>query len=86
MTFSYTTPDHYRRVPDLDLVGKKYRHYRTKKVYVITGYAWMGEKDVWGVIHVSEDGVLCVRSIENFFNRVFDFDYSEPRFVEVSNA
>jgi hypothetical protein len=85
MTFSYNQMDSTRKIPNLDLIGRQYRHYGNKKVYTVTGFAWMGERDMWGIVHQSEDGVQCVRSIGNFFETVYDECSSQPRFMPVEN-
>ncbi len=45
---------------------KKFKHTGNGKVYTVTGVNWMGELDLWGLVHKSPEGVKCVRSVENF--------------------
>lgn len=73
----------------LGLVGNRYRHITTQKVYQVVGIDWMGETDLWGVRHaeVLPNGELCkvaiVRSFDNFFGEA---NNSERRYTPVSNA
>jgi len=63
--FSYETPDSLGRTPDFRLVGRRLRHLGNQKIYTIRGFAWMGERDVWGFTHDSEDEVLCCRPLDH---------------------
>lgn len=78
---SLKSPDALGFIPDLSLVGKRYTRTRTQKDYEITGFAYMGEFDQWGIIHreVGHAITFC-RSHENFFGFR---DGDVPRFKEI---
>lgn len=57
-------------VPSPGLIGNRYRHWKTKRCYRITGFVWDGECDLWLIEHIDVavgDQVKFVRSYENFF-------------------
>lgn len=58
--------------------GEQFQHYRNGKLYRVDRFVWMGETDLWGILHhCVSDGALsvpCVRSIDDF--RAFVYDKS----------
>lgn len=54
--FGYSTPDTNGYVPEKGLIGQIVQHTGNRKTYEITGFAWMGDGDVWGFVHKRVDG------------------------------
>ena len=66
----------------LEYVGARFKHYKNNKYYTVLGVQWMGETDTWGLSHISPEGVVCVRSIKNFFSFVHEGDFCTTRFTK----
>lgn len=71
------------KAPDFNLVGTRWRHYRTDLIYKITGFTWNGDDDLW-MIHHRHAGAPYpyVRSISNFFGEICE---GVPRFTKVES-
>jgi hypothetical protein len=58
------------------LLNRTYLHTRTEKRYAVVGFTWIGDLDMWGVLHkeVGEHDLegLFVRSIANFKGKHLD--------------
>ena len=64
------------------LINISYKHTRNGKRYMATGFVWMGDLDLWGVVHHAvddKDGTQFVRSIANFKGKHLD---GKPRFTD----
>lgn len=66
------------------LLGRTFLHTRRQVRYRTIGFAWMGDVDMWGVLHLAVDekahgSTIFVRSIANFKGRHLD---GKPRFSE----
>ncbi len=66
--FTYGRVDRDGRIPNLKLIGKRFRHSGNEAVYEIVDFVWNGETDLWHVVH-SRPGsdAHFTRSIGNFF-------------------
>lgn len=69
---TYLHEDSDKRVPNPILIGMQLRHQGNKKLYIITGFCWMGATDQWGFLHAewTETGVAgvpLVRPLEHLF-------------------
>jgi len=66
------------------LIGRSFLHTRRGIRYVAIGFAWIGDLDMWGVMHHAanpeKDGdTVFVRSVANFKGKHLD---GVPRFSE----
>jgi hypothetical protein len=61
------------------LLHRTYLHTRIQKRYAVMGFTWIGDLDMWGVLHqeVGSDDFtgLFVRSIANFKGKHLDGVY-----------
>ena len=66
VSFSFKTEDSTGKVPDQNMIGKRFRDSGNKKVYTVTGFVWDGNRDEWMVV-ASRDGsqVPVARSLKN---------------------
>lgn len=72
------TSDSSGYVPDLSLIGNRYRHWKNKKVYTVIGFHFDSERDRWTITHKCFDDVsyenpnpvLFNRTPQNFFEEV----------------
>lgn len=67
----------------------RFLHAKTRRMYVVHGFAWCGDTDLWMVLHhredapngrVARDPVVFARSVENFLG---DYQDGGKRFIEV---
>jgi hypothetical protein len=67
INLSHSTPDKNGYVPDHSLRGRRLRHTGNGKVYVIFGFAWLGDGDVWGYLHFAEQemGPVICRPVDH---------------------
>ena len=56
-----------RASDNTDMIGRKYMHSRTHRLFTVNHFVWMGNTDEWGVAH-SRSGTetMFVRSLINF--------------------
>lgn len=67
---NYQHSDSTGKVPDMAMVGLEYDHPNTF-TYVVTGFSWDGERDLWMVNHQrGGSSVTFTRSIDNFLERL----------------
>ena len=71
---TYLTEDSTERVPASTLIGMQLRHLGNQKLYVITGFCWMGAADEWGFLHAEwtpsgVPGVPLVRPLSHLFGK-----------------
>ena len=90
------TADSIGYVPDLSLIGRKYKHYRNQKVYVVLGFQFDSERDRWTIAHKCPEDmsyeypnpIVFNRTPENMFQMLNtepkDVGIIEPRFLLVS--
>ena len=62
------------RVPHPILIGMQLRHLGNQKLYVITGFCWMGATDEWGFLHAEwtpsgVPGVPLVRPLSHILGK-----------------
>lgn len=54
-----------KTVEDLPKIGSKWVH-SNKRIYIVTGYTWLGDTDEWGIVHIrSNCPVTMTRSFRN---------------------
>ena len=73
--FSTGMADKHGFIPDNHtpfVVGHVVTHSGNSKRYAIIGFAWMGATDEWGFVHVSPEGVTCVRPIHHLWGLLDD--------------
>lgn len=82
--FNLTTKDRNGDVPEQALVGRLFRHNGNGKLYLVSGFSWIGDTDEWGVDHFEKglggQAVSCVRSYKNFCGKL---ENGKPRFTEM---
>lgn len=64
-----------------DLLGKKFFHTKTQRLYNVTEIVWCGDTDRWMVFH-SREGIN-IRFVRSFKNFTGNFESGKKRFVEV---
>lgn len=63
------------------LKGKKFFHFKTKKIYTVTGFVWNATTDTWNIKYKNYDGdIEFTRTLENFLEKINDI----PRFIAVN--
>ena len=67
-------PDSKNGVPARNMLGTRLRHHGNGKLYIITGWCWLGATDEWGYLHSEwrDDGVPGVtiaRPITHIYGR-----------------
>lgn len=67
-------------VPNMDLIGVRLEHTGNCKVYVITGFAWLGDTGTWGFTHLSPGGVICCRPMSHLLGKR---DNGVPRYIMI---
>lgn len=78
------TPDKNGLSPVSSMIGVRLQHTGNKKVYVITGFCWLGDSDEWGYLHsqiVRDDGlpgVTIARPFSHIYGKRSD---GSPRYV-----
>ena len=75
LTLDYTKPDSVGYRPDVDMIGKKYFHAKTQRIYTVDGFIWDSDIDQWKVSYNREE---CITS----FARL-PINFVAPRFIEI---
>ena len=71
--------------PTIPQMGEIYRHYKTKDLYVVIGYAWDTERESWSILYATNDygyKPVFARPVDVFNGLVGDV----PRFHLLDSA
>lgn len=63
------TADSIGYVPDLSLIGRKYKHWKNHKIYVVLGFQFDSERDRWTIAHKCPDDISYENPNPVIFNR-----------------
>ena len=76
------TPDVDGYLPDLSLMGTKWRHSGNQQVYLIFAFVWNCNEDRWAVVHARAGSpIFFTRTVQNFFG----LREGVPRYERVPN-
>lgn len=64
---TFQTKDANGNTPDLELFGTRWQHTGNLKTYMVSGFSWDGERDIWQVIMQSPDGVPVTRPLDHIY-------------------
>ncbi len=66
-----TKPDSNGDTPDLTTLHARYVHARNRQTYIIIGWAWLGDTDVWCVLHKRQGSEITYsRPLRNFHGEI----------------